>query len=214
MSAARKSEADRSREAHGSERAGRPRLSRAERRRQTEERILTSARREFAERGYERTTIRGVAGAAGVDPALVMQYFGSKDQLFRQAVHVPAEEELPAEPAEFAELLLSILGVKLSGQPASMPLLRSAFTHPEATEAVRESLARQIAQGAAVIPGDDPELRSALLVAVLLGVTTGRHLLELDHLRDAPPEQITDLLRPAFQALVGGTSGPGAGPEA
>ncbi|MGW0228459.1 TetR/AcrR family transcriptional regulator [Actinopolymorpha singaporensis] len=190
--------------------AGRPRPSRAERRRQTEERILASARREFAERGYERTTIRGVAGAAGVDPALVMQYFGSKDQLFRQAVHVPAGEELPAEPAEFAELLLSILGVKLSGQAATMPLLRSAFTHPEATEAVRASLAAQIAQGARAIPADDPELRSALLVAVLLGVTTGRHLLELDHLRDASPEQITDLLRPAFQALIRGSSEPDA----
>ncbi|MFD2078420.1 TetR/AcrR family transcriptional regulator [Actinopolymorpha cephalotaxi] len=209
MSAARKPE-----ETGSPDSADRPRLSRAERRRQTEQRILASARREFAERGYERTTIRGVAGAAGVDPALVMQYFGSKDQLFRQSVHVPAEEELPAEPAEFAELLLSILGVKLSGQPASMPLLRSAFTHPEATEAVRASLAGQIAQGAAVIPAEDPELRSALLVAVLLGVTTGRHLLELDHLRDASPEQITDLLRPAFQALVGGPTEPSAGQDA
>jgi AcrR family transcriptional regulator len=182
-----------------------PRLTRAERRQQTEDRILASARRKFAEVGYERTTIRAVASAAGVDPALVMQYFGSKEGLFREAVRVPEGEALPAEPAEFAELVLSILGVKLGELPGtSLPLLRSAFTHPEAAEEIRASIGRQIEQARPAIRGDNPELRAALIFSVLLGVSIGRHAFEIDYLRDATPEQITDLLRPSMQKLIEG----------
>jgi len=179
------------------------RISRAERRRQTETRILATARQNFAEVGYDRTTIRAVAAAAHVDPALVMQYFGSKEALFRQAVHVPADETLPTDPEKLTELLLSIIGVKL-GEPstASLPLLRSMFTHPEATEQMRASLARQLEQFAAARPGDDAELRASLIVSILLGVTITRNLIELDQLRDATPDQITNLLRPCFQALT------------
>lgn len=188
--------------------------SRAERRQQTEARILAAAREKFAEVGYDRTTIRAVARAAQVDPALVMQYFGSKDQLFRQAIHVPADEPLPDEPAELTELLLSILGVKLGELPeASLPLLRSALTHPEAAEQTRASLGRQIAQASGAISADDAELRASLLVAILLGVSIGRHLIELDHLRDASPEQITRLLRPSFRALVEGADRAESGPS-
>ncbi|MFD0509723.1 helix-turn-helix domain-containing protein [Streptomyces aureus] len=63
-----------------------PHQSRADRRRATEARILDSARELFAEKGFDRTTIRAVATAASVDPALVMQYFGSKRELFAQSV--------------------------------------------------------------------------------------------------------------------------------
>src|SRR5262245_52922751 len=62
-----------------------PRRSRADQRRETEARILAAARARFAESGYERTTIRSVAAAAGVDPGLVMHYFGSKAGLFSRA---------------------------------------------------------------------------------------------------------------------------------
>lgn len=178
--------------------------SRAERRRRTEERILRAARGLFAEFGYDRTTIRAVAASAGVDPALVMQYFGSKERLFGLAARVPADEALPDDPGRLAELLLAVLGVKL-GEPsgASLPLLRSMFTHPAATERMRASLAGQVAQAGAVIPAPDAELRAALVVAIMLGVSVGRTLVELEPLRDASPERITDLLRPCLQALTG-----------
>lgn len=183
------------------------RIPRAERRRQTEARILAAARRTFAEVGYDRTTIRRVAAAAQVDPALVMQYFGSKEALFRQAVHVPADEALPTDAEKLTELLLAIVGVKL-GEPttASLPLLRSMFTHPEATAQMRASLTRQLEQFASARPGDDAELRAALIVAILLGVTITRNLVELDPLSHATPEQITTLLRPCLQTLTGGSA--------
>jgi AcrR family transcriptional regulator len=68
-------------------------LPRDERRRRTESAILEAARQQFAEDGYERVTIRGVAGQAGIDPALVMQYYGSKEQLFAAAARWPAEHQ-------------------------------------------------------------------------------------------------------------------------
>jgi AcrR family transcriptional regulator len=177
--------------------------ARAERRRQTEERILEVARGRFAEVGYERTTIRAVAGAAEVDPALVMQYFGSKAELFRRAARVPPDEPLPTDPGRLSELLLAIIEVKL-GEPSveALPLLRSMFTHPEATERMRESLAGQVTQYAAAQPGDQAELRAALLVAWMLGLTLTRNLLGLGPLRDAPAAEVVALLRPCFRALI------------
>src|SRR6266542_4222884 len=53
------------------------------------EAILAAARTQFAERGYENATIRGIAAGAGVDPALVHHYYGSKDQLFAAALRLP-----------------------------------------------------------------------------------------------------------------------------
>ncbi|GAB3960524.1 TetR family transcriptional regulator [Actinoallomurus acanthiterrae] len=179
-------------------------MTRAERRRRTEARILAAARERFAEVGYDRTTIRAVAAAAGVDPALVMQYFGDKKELFRRAVEVPPDEELPGDPAKLTELLLSIVGVKLGELPqTSLPLLRSTFTHPEATERMRDAMTRQVEQASAAMPGEEAELRAALILAILFGVSTGRNLIGLGPLRDASSEQITRLLRPCFEALTG-----------
>src|SRR5258705_12063241 len=63
--------------------------SRAEQRRRTEARILDAATQVFFSAGYDRTTIRAVASAAGVDAGLVMHYFGSKQQLYRRAIDAP-----------------------------------------------------------------------------------------------------------------------------
>jgi AcrR family transcriptional regulator len=179
-------------------------VSRAERRRRSEARILAAARELFAERGYDRTTIRAVAGAAGVDPALVMRYFGDKEGLFRRAVLEPAEQPLTADPERLAELALDILGVKLGELPGEQPAtLRAMLTHPETAAQVREALSRQIEQASTAIPGEDAELRAALILSTLLGVMVGKHLLRLRALRNATPEQLTSLLRPSFHALTG-----------
>lgn len=193
-----------------------PRVSRAERRRRTEARILAAARGLFAERGYDRTTIRAVAGAAGVDPALVMQHFGDKETLFRRAVFEPSEQPLTGDPERLAELALDMLGVKLGELPGDQPAtLRAMLTHPEAAAQVREALSGQIEQASAAIPREDAELRAALILSTLLGVMVGRHLLRLRALRDATPEQLTSILRPSFHALtgqVGGHHGDAGGP--
>ncbi|MDX3224796.1 TetR/AcrR family transcriptional regulator [Streptomyces sp. ME19-01-6] len=193
--------------------------TRAERRRNTEQRILAAARELFAERGFERTTIRAVASAAQVDPALVMQYFGSKQQLFSQAVRasVAATEARPRAdgPEALTDSLLASLGMKIGGLPeASLAMLRSMLTHPEAAEAARAALDHQITELAAAMSAghqdgrqaghQDARLHAALAVATMVGVTIGHQLLGIDDLRRASPEEIAAALRPALHALVKG----------
>ncbi|MEU5024814.1 TetR family transcriptional regulator [Streptomyces milbemycinicus] len=193
--------------------------TRAERRRNTEQRILAAARELFAERGFERTTIRAVASAAQVDPALVMQYFGSKQELFSQAVRISvagAEAEgrpRAGGPEALTDSLLASLGMKIGGLPeASLAMLRSMLTHPEAAEAARTALGHQITELAAAISAgpevdhraEDARLRAALAVATMVGVTIGHQLLGIDDLRRASPEEIAAALRPALHALVTG----------
>jgi AcrR family transcriptional regulator len=183
-------------------------LSRDQRRLRSRERILEAARTLFIKLGYDRTTIRAVGNLAGVDPALVMQHFGSKEGLFRQAVRTEAAEPAAEGPEQLVEELLKRYGVKLETLPrTSLALLRSMLTHPAATEYARDGLGAQADQVSVAISGDDARLRAELIVTSLLGAIIGRHLLELDALRTAAPEQIIARLRPAFQSL---TSGEGA----
>lgn len=182
-----------------------PHQSRADRRRATEARILDSARELFAEKGFDRTTIRAVAAVAGVDPALVMQYFGSKRELFSQAVQALPVSPAPADGDALVDQLLATLGLKLGGLPeGTLAMMRSMLTDPAAADHVRAALARQIDGVAAALPAaEDPELRAALIVTTLLGVTIGHQLLALPALHDAPPERVAALLRPAVRALTG-----------
>ncbi|WP_059012157.1 TetR/AcrR family transcriptional regulator [Streptomyces specialis] len=185
--------------------SGPPGLTRAERRRRTQERILDAARDLFAQQGFERTTIRAVAAAAGVDPALVMQYYGSKRELFARAAQVP-DPLVPAatrDADQIVEALLATLGGKLDGLPATtVAMLRSMLTHPEAGQIARETFGRQVAEITAVLPGPHADVRAALLICVAVGVTIGHQMLGVEALRDLPPRDITELLRPALQALI------------
>jgi AcrR family transcriptional regulator len=185
-----------------------PKPTRAQQRRRTEEDILVAARRMFAELGYERTTIRAVARAAGVDPGLVMHYYGSKDELFSRATRHSADE-LPAGTAEeVAEALLASLARRLDGEPvASLAVLRSMLTNADAADRYRAAGEPQLSRIAAAIPTGDAELRAGLLGAIVHGVIIERYLLRLGGLAGASPEQIIDLLRPCFQLLAAATPG-------
>lgn len=181
------------------------RQSRADRRRATEARILDSARELFAEKGFERTTIRAVAAAARVDPALVMQYFGSKRELFTQAVQTFPTPPPTTGTEALVDQLLASLGLKLGGLPeGTLAMMRSMLTDPAAADHVRLALGRQIdGIGTALPEAEDRELRAALLVTTLLGVTIGHQLLGLAPLSDAPADRVAALLRPAVTALAG-----------
>jgi AcrR family transcriptional regulator len=189
--------------------------TRADRRRATEERILWCARALFAEQGFERTTIRAVAAAAGVDPSLVMQYFGSKNELFERAAQVSVAGLTADDPDDVVEQLLATLGVKLGSlSDGTLAMLRSMLTSPAATEHARRALGRQIAGVAGVLPGEEADLRAALAISVMIGVTIGHQLLGLDGLRDVPPDRVAPLLRPALAALLNAESGGRHSPRA
>src|SRR6516164_1011112 len=130
--------------------------SRAEQRRRTEARILEAATQAFFSAGYDRTTIRAVASAAGVDAGLVMHYFGSKQELFRRVIDVAPVPEVSGAPGQAAEQILAALAGRLVSEPvASLTLLRSMLTNPEAASAASAAIGRYQAEIAKAIPADD-----------------------------------------------------------
>src|SRR4051794_27914316 len=98
----------------------------------TRRRILDAARGVFADVGYERATIRGIAVAAGVDKSSVIQYFGSKQDLFREAVHwdIPVAELTSSDPAETAANYARSMLAAWAADPVSpmAVLLRASMT--------------------------------------------------------------------------------------
>jgi AcrR family transcriptional regulator len=171
--------------------------SRAARRAATQTRILDAARQEFGDRGFEATTVRGVASRAGVDPSLVLQHYGSKSALFTAAIQLP-----PDEPEEAEDHLADVLKVRAAALPPEMrALVRSMLTAPEASEAVRHHLDERIENLAAGIGGPDAELRAAIVVSSILGITVARHFLQLRALSSATED---DLVRVASQVLTAG----------
>jgi AcrR family transcriptional regulator len=177
--------------------------SRAEQRQRTEARILEAATQVFFSAGYDRATIRAVASAAGVDAGLVMHYFGSKQELFRRVIEAVPVSEVSAAPGQAAEQILAGLAGRLESEPvASLTLLRSMLTNPEAASAASAAIARYQAQIAEAIPADDADLRAALISAITLGITVSRHLIKSDELASADPAEIIRLLRPCMLSLA------------
>jgi AcrR family transcriptional regulator len=177
--------------------------SRAEQRQRTEARILDAAARIFLTAGYDRTTIRAVASAAGVDAGLVMHYFGSKQELYRRVIEAAPVPEVSGSPAEATEQILAGLGDRLANAPvASLALLRSILTNPEAASAASAGIARYEAQIAQAIPADDADLRAAIISAITFGITLSRHLLKSDELATADPADVIRLLRPCLLSLA------------
>ncbi|GAA2798363.1 TetR/AcrR family transcriptional regulator [Kribbella solani] len=179
--------------------------TRLEQRQRTEDRILAAARQLFGERGFDRTTIRAIATAAGSDPGLVMRYFGSKEKLFAQATAIPAAGPIDGTPDQIARQLADALSSKLTDEPtAALGALRAMFSHPAAADEVRAAMAAQQRQVAALLPGEDAVLRSGVIGALTLGLVISRHLVRLEGL-DAAPEQLMAVAGPLIDELVKGS---------
>src|SRR3984957_13918587 len=177
--------------------------SRAEQLRRTEARILDAATEVFFSAGYDRTTIRAVASAAGVDAGLVMHYFGSKQELYRRVIDAAPVPELSGTPAEAAEQILAGIADRLASAPgASLALLRSMLTNPEAASAASAGIARYEAQIAQAIPADDADLRAAIISAMTLGIVVSRLLGKSDVLTAAGAVKVIRVLSLCGVSLV------------
>lgn len=181
--------------------------SRDARRRRSEAAILASAKHLFSETGFERTTIRGVASGAGVDPALVMQYFGSKQDLFAEAARWSSEHETvmsaPREQVHTAALSDVLHRFEGEEREAAVALLRNCLTHPEAARIMRdEVMCDRAASVARTIGGDEAELRAGLFASCLIGLSMARYLLEIPAVVAASPEDVVRLMEPVLLALV------------
>ncbi|MFJ8025713.1 TetR family transcriptional regulator [Streptomyces sp. NPDC096311] len=171
----------------------------------TRRRILEAARQCFAEAGFERATIREIADTAGVDKAAVITYFGSKDQLFREAVELRAEfPELPAEdPLATARTILRFALSRWHGEQAHAALARASFTSEAAAQLLREVVTEEgIGPLAKIIDGPDAQLRAGLLASFMFGINAHRELIGIPTLADADVDDIIRVMAPVLAQLL------------
>jgi AcrR family transcriptional regulator len=180
----------------------------------TREEILAAAREVFAERGYDGGSVRGVARQAGVDPALIYHYFGSKQQLFVAAMEIPYrwQEVLPAvwggPPGEIGERLTRHLLSYWEDPDVNLlfrGIVRSAATDPVAAEMVRRMLAEgPFALLASRIGTPDADLRAMLMASHVMGLALLRYVLEVEPLASAPIEEVAGMVGPVIQHYLQG----------
>ncbi|WP_263166902.1 TetR/AcrR family transcriptional regulator [Streptomyces sp. SCSIO ZS0520] len=181
----------------------------------TRERILAAAREEFSERGYEKASVRGIAKAAGVDPALVHHYFGTKEQVFEASVAAAFAPALEA-PAAVADGPVEGIGERLARflfgvweNPATrtplLAIVRSAVSNEAAAAVFRRLIAAQLLRRIAVqLDHPDAELRAELAAAQLVGIAMLRYVIKVEPLASADQEQIIRRVAPVVQHhLVG-----------
>lgn len=183
-------------------------VTRDERRRRTEAAILAGARELFASEGFERTTIRGVAARASVDPALVMQYYGSKEGLFAAAARWDsASESLLSATADGlpAAALDDLLGqMEREGDHGStIALLRSCLTHPVAARVMKDDVMCDRSRHVeAALEGEDAALRAGVFGAVMMGLAMTRYIMGVEPVASASPEELRRVVEPVLLALV------------
>jgi AcrR family transcriptional regulator len=178
----------------------------------TREAIGRSARRLFSERGYDRTTIRAIAADAGVDPALVLHFFASKQRLFLSVVELPFEptevlpEVLAGERAEagrrFARFVVALLEDPES-RARMTGLVRAAASEPEAARLMRELLAERIMGPLAEALGvEDALLRATLTGSQVVGLVMARHVVRVEPLASLGADELVDVVAPTFQRYL------------
>ncbi|MET9697198.1 TetR family transcriptional regulator [Streptomyces sp. NPDC006529] len=191
---------------------GRPRQDEAGDGPGTQERIRLAARSEFAERGYDKTSVRGIAKAAGVDPALVHHYFGTKDDLFAAAIEMSMEPALvvPAIVGEgpdgigerLARYFLGIWENPVSRAPL-LAVIRSALTHEAAAKVLRRLILRRVLERvAADLDVPDPTFRAELAASHMVGIALLRYVVQVEPLASADPEDIVTLVAPTLQRYL------------
>jgi AcrR family transcriptional regulator len=175
---------------------------------ETREQIAEAARTLFAEAGYERTSFRRIAAAAGVDPALVVHFYGSKEELFRQVMALPpaiadALERLADGPRETIGQRLAELIVGALENPASRTItvgrIRCATTHPDAAALVRETVTRDLGRLATAVTDDKPDVRAVLIGAQVVGLALARYVVLVEPLASMTPSEVVEVVAPTFQ---------------
>jgi AcrR family transcriptional regulator len=179
----------------------------------TREAIAEAARHQFAELGYDRATFRGIAGEAGVDAALVVRFYGSKDALFREVMALPpAVAEAIARLADgpragvgrrLAEVVVGMLEDPRS-RSVVLGRIRSASSHPDAAALVRETVTRDVGRLVAAVADDQPDTRAVLVGSQVVGLALARHVVRVEPLASLPATDVVDYIAPVFQHYLVG----------
>jgi AcrR family transcriptional regulator len=178
----------------------------------TRQAILASARVAFARAGYDGAGVREIASGAGVTAMLVNRYFGSKENLFAEAIAqtmattaVVLPEILKSKSGEaIATALVSITQAGDTPLEGFQIMLRSAGS-ARAAEIAREQIQQhQQAAIARALGGEQAAQRAALMLAMIAGLQVMRQMIGLPALADAKPKALVKVLGPVFQLLIDG----------
>lgn len=175
---------------------------------------MASARDLFARNGFDKTSIRAVAAAAGVDSALVHHYYGTKEQLFTAAIRIPLDpmtilgplREAPVEELGYKlpSLLLPLYDSELgAGMIATIRSLLSGADVSLVRAFLREVIIEEIAARVDTPPGAGI-IRAEFVASQIAGVLMARYILELQPFASLPPEQIAQTIAPNLQRYLTG----------
>lgn len=175
--------------------------------------ILAAARASFAEKGFGGTTIRGVAAAAGVDPALVHHYFGTKDDLFVAALELPVDPRAALAPVialgadGAAERLLRVFLSVWDDPELQLPMLAVARTmfEPSGPALFRDGFLRVVLGPVGAGLGiDDPDRRMPLVASQVIGLILLRYVLEVEPLASMDADLVVATYAPTLQRYLTG----------
>ena len=176
--------------------------------------ILSAARESFAHKGFAGTTIRAVAADAGVDPALVHHYFGSKDDLLVAALEIRVDPRTVV-PVVFADgvagaaepllrLFLSVWDDPETRLPL-VALFRTTLGEGGQVNLLREALMRIVFTPLReVLPPDEADRRAQLVATQMVGLIVGRYLLRFEPLASMPADEVVAWVAPTVQRYLDG----------
>jgi AcrR family transcriptional regulator len=172
----------------------------------TRDGILQAARRLFAEKGYDRTTIRGIAAAAAIHPSMVMRYYGSKEELFAAAasfdLKLPDLSTVPQR--DVGRTLVRHFLKRWESEPGDLPaLLRVSVTHAHARARLMRIFQTQVVPALAAVCGKErAAVSSALLVTQTLGLALTRYVLRLPPVVNIPEDIIIERIGATLQSYM------------
>jgi len=171
--------------------------------------ILSAARERFAADGYDRATIRAIADDAGVDPALVMRYYGNKAGLLAAAADPDLRMlSIPTSPRGAAgEALVQHFLERWEDDDILQALLRTAATNDNAAERMRLVFVKQIAPMVARLSGDakNASYRAGLVASQIMGFALCRYILRLPPVVAMRRPEIIKSLAPTIEGYLFGT---------
>ncbi|OBJ00585.1 TetR/AcrR family transcriptional regulator [Mycobacterium sp. 1465703.0] len=170
--------------------------------------ILSAARTLFSAHGFERTTIRAVAAEAGVDPALVMHYFGNKAELFAAVsrLEITFPDLTDVAPERLADVLVPFLVRVWDPGGSFLPLLRAAATNRAAAEALLELFVEKVAPALATVTPDRAAERTAMVGSQVLGIAMARNVVGVPALVAMDDATLTEWLRPVLAHYLTGAA--------
>ena len=173
---------------------------------QTKAAILAAARDRFGASGFQAATIRAIAADAGVDPAMVMRYYGSKDKLFAAAADFDLRfpEFAASDRTNVGRSVVRHFLERWEGDEALVILLRSSATNGEAAQRMHEIFGAQLQPlVATLVPAGESGVRAGLIATQILGMALCRFVLRLPPIVAMTQDEIVDWLGPTIQRYLG-----------